>query len=476
MRQDSFDHPNFSSVPRRPVAGSLRVPFGLKDGRMWGPKQVASGLRCGCVCPACQAPLVAKAAASRRRRPHFAHLSETDCRAGYETALHKKAKQLVVEHALLLLPTWDGEEEMPNPPVLADEEGQWWSGSRVDFGARQVRFADVGTEESKGDYRPDIVAVDDKGELLIEIRVSHAVDPLKRRRIQSEGKRLVEIDLSTLDPDILDDEAQLVHWVLYEVSNRYWLSCPEATEAWREAYRDLKALVVRRNHEIALDRQRQEEVRLAQQRANEQAQVQQVERRANKERFRQQERSRYQSELEELPALVSISRIETLISEYQTRDGAEAERLITRIPSEDVRQAVRYCGPNAWIYGVHPSLWQAASYHRFVLMQGAGSQFNQRDLARWVMQQFGREEVLYTLFRAQYASRSKARAAGIRKHRISFWAFTDLENQQIPDFYRPINAFVDRLVYVGALQRAPDMLGDVRIPDIVKSGGRNDLP
>lgn len=101
----------------------------------------------------------------------------------------------------------------------------------------------------------------------------------------------------------------------------------------------------------------------------------------------------------------------------------------------------------------------------FPLIRGQqeGAQFNQRDLARWVMQQFGREEVLYTLFRAQYMFRSKVRNAGIRKHRISFWAFTDLENSQIPDFYKPINSFVDRLIYVGALQRVPDILGEVRI-------------
>lgn len=80
------------------------------------------------------------------------------------------------------------------------------------------------------------------------------------------------------------------------------------------------------------------------------------------------------------------------------------------------------------------------------------------------MQQFGREEGLYTLFRAQYKFRSKVRSAGIRKNRISFWAFTDLENQQIPDFYRPINAFVDRLIYVGALEQVPGILGQVKIP------------
>lgn len=466
MRQVSFDHSRSLHPRARGGASSLRVPFGLREGRMWSPKQVTPGLQCGCICPACQAPLVAKATDSEHRRPHFAHLAESNCRAGYETALHKKAKQLLADHAGLLLPAWDGEDDMPNPPVLADDTGCWWTGTRVDYPARRIQLQDLRLEQAQGDYTPDVVAQDDRGELLIEIRVSHAVDALKRRRIQAEGKRLVEIDLSTLNPDVLHDEGQLIEAVLYHPANRYWLSCPDATEAWRAAYRDLKAQVALRNQEIALERQHQEGVRQAQLREIEEARAQQIAQQENRARFQEQQRAPYLELLEELPTLVSVSRIETLLDEYQIRDGEEAERLISQIPSLEVQDAVRYCGPNAWIYQVHPSLWQAASYKQFVLGRPAETQFNQRDLARWVMQQFGREEVLHALFRAQYAFRSKARSAGIRKNRISFWAFTNLENQQIPDFYKPINAFVDRLVYVGALRRVPDILGQVSISTV----------
>jgi hypothetical protein len=353
---------------------------------------------------------------------------------------------------------------MPNPPVLADAAGCGWTGTRVDYPARRVQLQDLRLEQAQGDYTPDVIAHGGRGELLIEIRVSHAVDALKCRRIQTEGKRLVEIDLSTLSPEVLHDEAQLIEAVLYDPANRYWLSCPEATEAWRAAYRDLKAQIALRNQEIALERQRLEEARQAQLRAAAEARAQRMAQQENRARFQEQQRAPYLELLEELPHLVSVSRIETLLVDYQVRDGEEAERLISQISASEVQKAVRYCGPNAWIYLVHPSLWQAASYHHFVLGQPAGAQFNQQELAQWVMQQFGREEGLYTLFRAQYKFRSKVRSAGIRKNRISFWAFTDLENQQIPDFYRPINAFVDRLIYVGALERVPGILGQVRVP------------
>ena len=74
--------------PVRAHAGNrkgFRVPFGLREGRVWAPAEVASGLACNCICPGCQAPLIAKAQTSRRRRPPFAHLSESGCQTGRET-------------------------------------------------------------------------------------------------------------------------------------------------------------------------------------------------------------------------------------------------------------------------------------------------------------------------------------------------------------------------------------------------------
>lgn len=462
MRQDSLDRPQFQGGKESPRLGALKVPFGLKDGRMWGPKQVPAGRLCGCICPACLAPLIAKAAGSEERRPHFAHQTATDCRAGYETALHKKAKELLEEHRALLLPLWDGEQDMPNPPALADLEGRWWPGERVESPARNVSLTEVRLEVSQGDYTPDAIASDAEGELLVEIRVTHAVDPLKRRRIQAEGRRLLEIDLSKLDPGVLQDEEQLVQAVLFDASNRVWLSCPEATEAWRTSFADLKARVALRNQEILQERHRQEEFRLVQQQAAEQTRAHLAERQANRERFRQRERERYARELEALPALVSVPRIDGLLEEFLERDGPLAEQLIAEVPYPKVQEALRYCDTNAWIYTAHPSLWQAACYQHFVLHQRAGQQFNKRDVARWVMQEFGREEVLYALFLAQYRARARARNAGFRKYRISFWAFTELENRQIPDFYKPINTFIDRLVYLRVLQPVTDGLGEVR--------------
>jgi hypothetical protein len=459
MRQDLISH----SSPRanRSVSGTaLKVPFGLKAGRMWAPKQVPPGKACGCVCAACQAPLAAKAANSHRRRPHFAHLGASDCRTGYETALHLKAKQLIADRLVLRLPAWDGEEGMPNPPFAFDIAGGRLDGRWVDFPSRVTTLSSASIEPFRGDYTPDVVGTDAEGELLIEIRVSHAVDDLKRRRIQSEGGQLIEIDLSKLTPDQASDEEALAHWVLEAPSNRVWLSCPAATEDWRASHRDLKEEFVARNRRIA---EQCEAALQAEQRARAISAAGLAEKQAAIARFKEQQRVPYRQQLEDLPEMVSPARIESLLDEYWARDGEEANRLIGSISSDAVKHAVRTCGSNAWIYQTHPRLWQAASFHHFIQEAAQGTQFNQRDVARWVMQQFGKEAVLYDLFRAQYTFRDKARKAGRTKNRISHWAFTELENRQIPNFYKPINDFIERLIYIGCLSRVPDVLGEVRI-------------
>ena len=82
-------NPSGNPLARR---GGFRVPFGLRDGRVWAPEEVAKGKACGCICPGCHAPLAAKAQESRRKRPHFAHLTDTGCQTGRETGIHQRAK------------------------------------------------------------------------------------------------------------------------------------------------------------------------------------------------------------------------------------------------------------------------------------------------------------------------------------------------------------------------------------------------
>lgn len=82
---------------------AVRVPFGycVADGRMYAPREVPLGKRCGCICPACKDELIARHEINGHKTPHFSHDSGADCANGLETAVHLAAKQLIEQEKLL---------------------------------------------------------------------------------------------------------------------------------------------------------------------------------------------------------------------------------------------------------------------------------------------------------------------------------------------------------------------------------------
>src|SRR3546814_18280740 len=103
---------------------------------------------------------------------------------------------------------------MPNPPQASDADGHVHVGRRVDYPARQSALHKVEMERWFGTYKPDVYAWDEASELLVEIRVNHAVDECKAARVQAHGRRMIEIDLSRLDCDPHHDLAPVAHVVL----------------------------------------------------------------------------------------------------------------------------------------------------------------------------------------------------------------------------------------------------------------------
>lgn len=66
------------------------------DGAFVYVDNVLTGKRCGCFCPACKEPLIAKNKGTKRIH-HFAHLSGIECEHAYESMLHMLAKEKIRE-------------------------------------------------------------------------------------------------------------------------------------------------------------------------------------------------------------------------------------------------------------------------------------------------------------------------------------------------------------------------------------------
>lgn len=453
----SLCNPSGNPLVRR---GGFRVPFGLKDGRVWAPSEVPKGKACGCICPGCHAPLAAKAQESRRKRPHFAHLTDTGCQTGRETGIHQRAKQLIADKQRLVIPAWIGDlVEMPNPPHARDDEGRIHWGRQVDRPVQRVELSDVEIERSFGSYKPDVVAQDAVGELLIEIRVTHAVGNLKAARVQAQGRRMLEIDLSQLHRDTPHDLAAFEHAVLDDVANRSWISYPEAVAEWQASKLELDEQIAARNREIA--RLRDEVAKAAQVRQERETQ-ESKDREGRRAYVRRLKRAKHASDLECLMELTSPERVAQVLREYQLSAEERVIELLEAVPSA-VRSACLRAHEDAWVFGVDPVLWQLLAHDHFVAKRAPGDRFNQKDVADWVRQCFQPEKALYRLFVTQYASRAEARRAGYAKRRLAYWVFTDEENARIPNFYSPINDFVGRLESARVIRQLPAPKGECEV-------------
>lgn len=438
----------------------LRVPFGLCHGRALAPSEVAPGKACGCVCPGCLAPLTARAQSSRRQRPHFAHLKGSGCTSGPESGIHLRAKQVILDTKKLLLPGWNGDlVEMPNPPIARDIAGKVHRGREVNFPARITMLAHAEPEKVLDNCKPDIYARDEGGELLIEIRVTHAVDDQKTIRVKAAGQRMVEIDLSGMGRAVPHDIERFDRQVLFSPEIRTWINAPGAEAEWRASSDELLREVERVNTTIL-----QERARLSAEVESQQKQALREEalRQRRREHVRTTERRRHAADLKCLPQLVEPSRVAILRMELQKAAEPRLDELLEdSIPA--VRSACLRAHPDAWIYGVDPALWQLLAFRHFIDGTAPGHRFNQRAVARWVLQTFPTERRLYRLFATQYGKRADAKRAGYPKRALNYWVFTDLENSLIPNFYDPINDFLSRLVDAQLIRRLEEPIGEMEI-------------
>lgn len=144
---------------------------------------VKNGLECGCVCPGCNEPLVAKND-GKIREHHFAHVSGNDCGTCYQTIRHIWGKELIVANQLV-------------PVALNGKKGL-------------IKTNQIGMEITLTDLNiiPDVFAkvvlswaylgvqLPVEIPVIVEIYVTHKVDDEKAAIIRKAGIPTVEINLS----------------------------------------------------------------------------------------------------------------------------------------------------------------------------------------------------------------------------------------------------------------------------------------
>ncbi len=142
----------------------IRIPYAERDGRLVHVSSVERGLGCGCVCPVCKDPVLARKGDVMRH--HFAHYSRGGCSP--ETVLHRVGKELLYNRIASSLrrgrPIRLQWECLYCPDV---HEGNLLKSSRR-----------VEMEKPLNGCRPDLALLDGEGNpvAILEIVVTHRPD------------------------------------------------------------------------------------------------------------------------------------------------------------------------------------------------------------------------------------------------------------------------------------------------------------
>ena len=207
-----------------------RLPFGLRAGRLFAAGEVRSGLACGCVCPACGSPLVAKKGS--RNIPHFAHHRAMDCPQATETALHLFAKHVIREAGRVYVP----DVVLPHTGAILRYRRMWPAQT-------------VEEEVTRGPIRADLLLRNGTQELAVEIRVHHATPNYKIKHFVRQRLPALEIDVQRIFRDLLAQWGPrwqvrgLRNAILHGAAYRQWLAHPlrhNAEYALRKQARPLR--------------------------------------------------------------------------------------------------------------------------------------------------------------------------------------------------------------------------------------------
>ncbi|MFD2231350.1 hypothetical protein [Alkalimarinus sediminis] len=239
---------------------NLLIPFGLVNGVMKFVDDVPNGKESGAICAACNNPLIARNGGSRRAH-HFAHAHQTACENGVETAIHKMAKQILLDYKEIELPESRKSVQLTlgnGHSIL--EQGGFITGDPVVI-PEQKFSADEGKEEVyEGRIRPDVILSKGKHKLRIEVAVTHFVDEHKEDKVIEKNMPMLEIDLSEFYRSPPANIDEFINAVINDTSNKTWIHNPKLECLYEQGIEQLQIKYDQEIKKQELEKQKKKEI------------------------------------------------------------------------------------------------------------------------------------------------------------------------------------------------------------------------
>lgn len=176
-----------------PAAHDVSLRYGRVDGRLIHISEVQRGLACGCACPQCGEPLVARQGDVLVH--HFAHATDTTCTPNPETLTHRYAKEIVAVQLKAILPAFEVHQDYQDRFGYRSE-----AAARQAEGVFEAASAEVECREFS-DIIPDVLLRNGHRRLAVEVHFRHAVPNEKLERFRNRYLEAVEVRLDDLPVD-----------------------------------------------------------------------------------------------------------------------------------------------------------------------------------------------------------------------------------------------------------------------------------
>lgn len=169
---------------------NIRYGLHIPTGEEIHITQSRRGMQCDCICQGCGKEL--EACQGDSVEWYFRHKKKSDCKGGQETAIHKFAKQIILENR------------------------------EIEIHTGRINYTNAIEEEKIGVFIADAVVESNQEKVYFEIKVTHEVDFVKKLYYKAQGIKCIEIDLGKVSYATSPEE--LKHLVLDKKDNRNKIS------------------------------------------------------------------------------------------------------------------------------------------------------------------------------------------------------------------------------------------------------------
>lgn len=135
-----------------------------------------NGLACNCRCAECGKIMIAEQGETKKRAWNFRHQEASECAGGFETAIHKAAKEIIISAAEIMI-----------------------SGGKISYTNARAEYI-------LGDFRSDVSVTSAEFDVHFEIEVTNPVNQAKSNFYKVNKHKSIKIDLSSVPREITLEE------------------------------------------------------------------------------------------------------------------------------------------------------------------------------------------------------------------------------------------------------------------------------